>query len=100
MKSPEQLEQVMRQTSDSSWIVLEKGYDALLDCSRASRFAVSNGLIGVRGARAVHRGGRWVATSRTLVAGLFDTAGDEPGIPRLAVAPDWMKCGSCCKASL
>jgi len=81
----------MRQTSDSSWIVLEKGYDALLERSRASRFAFSNGLIGVRGARAVHRGGRWVATSRTLVAGLFDTAGDEPGIPRLAVAPDWMK---------
>jgi len=91
MKSPEQLEQVMRPTTDSSWIVLEEGYEALLERSRATRFAISNGFLGVRGARAIHRGGRWVGTSRTLVAGLFDTAGEEPGIPRLAVAPDWMK---------
>ncbi|SOE87859.1 Trehalose and maltose hydrolase (possible phosphorylase) [Burkholderia sp. YR290] len=81
----------MRPTADSSWIVLEEGYDSLLERSRAARFAISNGFLGVRGARAIHRGGRWVAASRTLVAGLFDTAGDEPHIPRLAVAPDWLK---------
>jgi trehalose/maltose hydrolase-like predicted phosphorylase len=91
MKSPEQLDEVMRPTADSSWIVAEGGYDSLLERSRAARFAISNGFFGVRGARAIHRGGRWVATSRTLVAGLFDTASEEPGIPKLAVAPDWLK---------
>jgi len=91
MKSPEQLEQVMRPTSDPGWIMQEEGFDALLERSRATRFAISNGFLGVRGARAIHRGGRWVGTSRTLIAGLFETAGEEPGIPRLAAAPDWMK---------
>jgi hypothetical protein len=36
MKSPEQLDQVMRPTADSSWIVLEEGYDSLLERSRAA----------------------------------------------------------------
>lgn len=91
MNSPEQWDRLMCPTADSSWIAREGGYDPLLERSRAARFAISNGFFGVRGVRAIHRGGRWAATSRTLVAGVFDTAGEEPGIPKLAVAPDWLK---------
>ncbi|WP_260854251.1 glycoside hydrolase family 65 protein [Paraburkholderia sp. BCC1886] len=91
MKSPEQFEQVMRPSTDPGWILREEGFDALLEGSRTTRFAISNGFLGVRGARALPRGGRWVGTSRTLIAGLFETAGEEPGSLRLAAAPDWMK---------
>ena len=42
-----------------------------------SRFAISNGFLGVRGARSTTRGGRWVVPARTYVAGLFDTSGAD-----------------------
>ena len=78
-------------TDDCDWIIEEAGYDPLREGSRGSRFAISNGFLGVRGARAIHRGGRWVGTSRTLVAGLFDTPDEEHGIPGLIAAPNWLQ---------
>jgi len=78
-------------TDDCDWIIEEAGYDPLREGSRGSRFAISNGFLGVRGARAIHRGGRWVGASRTLVAGLFDTADEEHAIPGLIAAPNWLQ---------
>jgi trehalose/maltose hydrolase-like predicted phosphorylase len=69
----------------------EAGYDLLRKGSRGSRFVISNGFLGVRGARAIHRGGRWVGASRPLVAGLFDTADQEHAIPDLIAAPNWLQ---------
>ncbi|MGV7240324.1 glycoside hydrolase family 65 protein [Caballeronia sp. M23-90] len=77
-------------TDDCEWIIEEAEYDPLREGSRGSRFAISNGFLGVRGARAIHRGGRWVGASRTLVAGLFDTADEEHAIPGLIAAPNWL----------
>src|SRR5471032_1804909 len=78
-------------TDDCDWIIEEAGYDPLREGSHGSRFAISNGFLGVRGARAIHRGGRWVGASRTLVAGLFDTADEEHAIPGLIAAPNWLQ---------
>jgi trehalose/maltose hydrolase-like predicted phosphorylase len=44
-------------TGDRDWIMEEAGYDPLGEGSRGSSFAISNGFVGVRGVRAIHRGG-------------------------------------------
>ncbi len=91
MTTPRTMDHVLTPSADPNWIISEAGYDRLLEISRGVRFAISNGFLGVRGARAIHRGGRWVATSRTLVAGLFDTADEEEAIPGLVATPDWLQ---------
>ena len=91
MTSARKMDHVFTPSADPDWVISEAGYDCLLEISRGVRFAISNGFLGVRGARAIHRGGRWVATSRTLVAGLFDTADEEEAIPGLVASPDWLQ---------
>ena len=67
------------------------GYDPLREGSLESRFAISNGFLGIRGARAITRGARWVVPPHTYVAGLFDTPGTKPAIPELVPAADWLQ---------
>jgi trehalose/maltose hydrolase-like predicted phosphorylase len=74
-------------TSDSGWILAADGYDKLRENSVESRFAISNGFLGVRGTRSTTRGGRWVVPARTYVAGLFDASGASSG---LVPAADWL----------
>jgi trehalose/maltose hydrolase-like predicted phosphorylase len=81
---------VLHPTRDAAWRLEDTGYDALRESSRESRFAISNGLIGVRGGRAINRGGHSVVPPRTLVAGLFDTQGPEQPGPTLVQAPNWL----------
>jgi trehalose/maltose hydrolase-like predicted phosphorylase len=69
------------------------GYDSLRESSVASRFAISNGFLGVRGARSTTRGGRWVVPARTYVAGLFDTLGRDHATRGLIPAADWLRIG-------
>src|ERR1700719_1424308 len=85
------MEQALDPTVDPAWVLDENGYDSLRESSLESRFAVSNGFLGVRGARAATRGERWVAPARTYVAGLFDTPGDNRPIPELVPAADWLQ---------
>uniref|UniRef100_UPI003F4F4792 glycoside hydrolase family 65 protein n=1 Tax=Caballeronia sp. LjRoot34 TaxID=3342325 RepID=UPI003F4F4792 len=85
------LDRALTPSTDPDWIISEAGYDPLRAASRASRFAISNGFLGVRGARAIHRGGRWVAVSHTMVAGLFDALEEEDAIPRLVAIPNWLQ---------
>jgi trehalose/maltose hydrolase-like predicted phosphorylase len=63
-------------------------------------FAIGNGLIGVRAARAISRGPtwihwleslRWTSSPRTYVAGLFDRPNTDPPIPALVPAADWLR---------
>jgi len=84
------LDRALTPSTDPDWIISEADYDPLREASRASRFAISNGFLGVRGARAIHRGGRWVAVSHTMVAGLFDAPEEEQAVPRLATIPNWL----------
>ena len=87
-------------TPGAAWVLSTDGFDALREGSLESRYAIGNGLIGVRGTRATTRGTRWRAPPRTYVAGLFDTPGAspatgeqqaaEPVSPGLVPAADWL----------
>jgi trehalose/maltose hydrolase-like predicted phosphorylase len=92
--------QALEPTADAGWLLIEKGYDPLREVSIEACFAVSNGFLGVRGARAISRGPtwvswlphlRWASWPRTFVAGLFDTPNIDPPVPALVPVPDWLR---------
>lgn len=94
------MQRALEPTADPAWVLEEPGYDPLHESSVESRFAVSNGFLGVRGARAISRGPMWVSWlhtfswaswPRTYVAGLFDTPNTEPPVPALVPAADWLR---------
>ena len=85
------MEHVLEPTTDPIWVFGADGYDPLRESSVESRFAISNGFLGVRGGRATTRGARWVIPARTYVAGLFDTPATERATPGLVPAADWLQ---------
>jgi trehalose/maltose hydrolase-like predicted phosphorylase len=88
---PGTMEQALEPTADPAWVLDAEGYDPLREGSLESRFAISNGFLGVRGARATTRGARWIVPPRTYVAGLFDTSSAEGAISGLVPAADWLE---------
>ena len=80
----------LESTAGPNWIIEQHGFDPLLDSSHQSRFSISNGLLGVRGNRAINRGAKSEMPPRTYVAGLFDVRGAEQPIPALIPAADWL----------
>ena len=72
MMEPGMMDHALKPTADTAWVLEAAGYDPLREGSLESRFAISNGFLGIRGARAITRGERWVIPPRTYVAGLFD----------------------------
>ncbi len=83
-----------------AWVLREHGYDRTLGGRHRARFAISNGLLGVRASRAVAAAPMWISWQHTLswaswprtyVAGLFDTPNTEPPVPALVPAPDWLR---------
>jgi trehalose/maltose hydrolase-like predicted phosphorylase len=91
MMEPRMMDDALKPTADAAWVLEAVGYDPLREGSLESRFAISNGFLGIRGARAITRGARWVVPPHTYVAGLFDTLGTTPAIPELVPAADWLK---------
>jgi trehalose/maltose hydrolase-like predicted phosphorylase len=91
MKEPGTMAQTLEPTADAAWVFHALGYDALRETSVESRFAISNGFLGIRAARSVTRGARWATPPRTYVAGLFDTLGAGPAAPGLVPAADWLQ---------
>jgi trehalose/maltose hydrolase-like predicted phosphorylase len=87
------MDDVTRPTSDPAWLLRADGYDALRETTIESRFAISNGFLGIRATRAITRGARWAQPPRTYVAGLFGTPGSGPGEPGLVPAADWLQIG-------
>jgi trehalose/maltose hydrolase-like predicted phosphorylase len=85
------MEHALEPTADPAWVVDADGYDPLRESSLESRFAISNGFLGVRGTRAITRGARWVVPPHTYVAGLFDTPGAAGAVPELIPAASWLK---------
>jgi trehalose/maltose hydrolase-like predicted phosphorylase len=94
------MQRALEPTADSAWVLHEHGYDPLREGDIESRFAIGNGFLGVRGARAVSRGPMWVSwirtfnwasRPRTYIAGLFDTPNIEPPVPALMPAADWLR---------
>jgi trehalose/maltose hydrolase-like predicted phosphorylase len=82
---------VFEPASDAGWVIIEDGFDLLRETNRETRFALSNGFLGVRGAQAINRSPLKLSQPYTYVAGLFDTTDLEPGIPSLVPAPDWLQ---------
>jgi trehalose/maltose hydrolase-like predicted phosphorylase len=78
-------------TADEAWILSDDACDPLRESSRESRFAVSNGFLGVRCSRAINQSGRLVLPPRTYVAGLFDTASADAPISALVPAANWLQ---------
>src|ERR1700677_2132101 len=91
MTVSETMEHVFAPTADPNWVFLVGGYDSLRESSVESRFAISNGFLGIRGARSATRGERWVIPARTYVAGLFDAFGADHSITGLVPAADWLR---------
>jgi trehalose/maltose hydrolase-like predicted phosphorylase len=94
------MQDALEPTADLGWVLEEHGYDPLRESSIEARFAIGNGFLGVRGARAVSRGPMWVSWQHTLnwaswprtyVAGLFDMPNTEPPVPALVPAADWLR---------
>ena len=83
--------QALRPTADPAWLLSEVGYDPLRESSFETRFAISNGFLGLRGALATDLGACRTLPPRTYVAGLFDTALVGAPIPERLPAPDWLK---------
>src|SRR6478672_12700125 len=94
------IEQQLATPSSGAWLLREAGYHPAREPGIESRFAIGNGFLGVRGARAGSRGPTWVSWlqhlnwaswPRTYVAGLFDIANLQPAVPALVPAPDWLR---------
>ena len=91
MSTPDTMDHALNPTADPAWIIHEDGCDPLRDSSRETRFAISNGFLGVRGEQAINRGASRVIPPCTYVAGLFDTPDSEPATPGLIPAADWLQ---------
>ena len=86
-----EMESFLEPTPDLAWMLAAEGFDPLREAIYASRFSISNGLLGLRAGRAVSRGERWVVQHRAYVAGLFDIPHPEHPIPELVPAPEWQQ---------
>jgi trehalose/maltose hydrolase-like predicted phosphorylase len=92
------MQDVMTPTQDPGWVLHHEGYSVLSESAVESRFALGNGFLGLRAARAVSRGPTWVSWlghikwaswPRCYVAGLFDRPNTEPPVPALVPVADW-----------
>jgi trehalose/maltose hydrolase-like predicted phosphorylase len=81
----------MRPTAQVDWVIVEDGRDPLREINRQTRFAISNGFLGVRSGQAINRPPDRLAAPYTSVAGLFDSSEAEPDLPGLVPAPDWLQ---------
>ena len=92
--------EALEPSEDASWLLRVHQYAPMQEAAVESRFAVSNGFMGIRGSRVASRGPMWISFLHTLswaswprifVAGLFDTPDAEPPVPVLVPAPDWLR---------
>ena len=92
--------EALEPSQDAGWLLQVHHYAPMQEAAVESRFAVSNGFMGIRGSRVASRGPMWISFlhtlswaswPRTFVAGLFDTPDAEPPVPVLVPAPDWLR---------
>ena len=91
MTAAKLMDDAFAESPDAAWLLVSEGYDELRDSSVASRFAISNGFLGVRGERTLTRPIGETAEARTYVAGLFDTLNPSLSTPGLVQAADWLQ---------
>jgi trehalose/maltose hydrolase-like predicted phosphorylase/beta-phosphoglucomutase-like phosphatase (HAD superfamily) len=94
------MHELLQPTPDSRWTLRHEGYSVLSESAVESRFALSNGFLGMRAARAISRGStwlswlsyvKWASWPRCYVAGLFDRPNTEPAVPALVPVADWSR---------
>ena len=81
------LEHALTAPEAPGWQLQARGYRPALEHEIESRFAVSNGLLGVRGSLETPT---LASRPRTFVAGLYYTPRDSP-VPILLWGPDWLR---------
>lgn len=84
------MENAITPTTDPVWVIHEHGCDPLRERGVESRFAISNGFLGVRAVPTMGGERVCVCWPHTYVAGLFDIPDIPPRIPALVSAPDWI----------
>ena len=94
------MDDVLQPTAAPGWVLRHDGFDIETESAVESRFALGNGFLGMRAARAITRGPTWVSWlpyvkwsswPRCYVAGLFDRPNTEPPIPMLVPVADWSR---------
>lgn len=85
------MKDVLKPTTDPAWTIQDRGYDPVRERGIESRFAISNGFLGMRGLPAIACEPTWTVWPRTYVAGVFDTPDGSKTIPALVPAPDRMR---------
>jgi trehalose/maltose hydrolase-like predicted phosphorylase len=88
MTALETMATILAANEDPAWSLAVDGFDPMMESSVESRFTISNGFLGVRGARSTTRGERWVVPARTYVAGLFDSPSVQQATQALVPAAD------------
>ena len=92
--------QALEPTQAPGWVLTHEGYNVLTENAVESRFALSNGFLGMRASRPVSRGPtwvswlgyiRWASWPRCYVAGLFDRPNTVPPVPALVPVADWSR---------
>src|SRR5689334_9558985 len=92
--------EVLEPSEELGWVLAHEGYHVLTESAVESRFALGNGFLGMRAARAASRGPTWVSWlgfikwaswPRCYVAGLFDRPNTEPPVPALVPVADWSR---------
>ena len=87
-------------TREPNWVLHHEGYSLLSESALESRFALANGFLGMRAARAISRGPtwlswlgyiKWASWPRCYVAGLFDRPNTVPPVPALVPVADWSR---------
>jgi kojibiose phosphorylase len=79
--------EVLQPVRDEAWRI-ESGYEATPEHEVESRFAISNGFLGVRASLEQPTA---ASRPRTYLAGLYDIADETRAIPTLLPAPDWLR---------
>lgn len=94
------MSEALEPTAEPGWVFTHNGYNILTESAVESRFACSNGFLGMRAARSMSRGptwvawlgySRWASWPRCYVAGLFDVPNTEPPVPALVPVADWSR---------
>ncbi|MDF2117847.1 glycosyl hydrolase family 65 protein [Roseiarcaceae bacterium H3SJ34-1] len=91
VSGPTSFEFGLEPTTDPAWFLVDRRCDPLRQSSRETRFAISNGFLGVRGSQALNPGAGTGIQPHTYVAGLFDTSSAEGSLPGLVHVADWLQ---------
>ena len=85
------MRQALEPTADAAWVLNDDGCDLLRESDRATRFAISNGFLGIRASQAINGSPQRIDLPNTYVAGLFDTPDTEGAVPELVPVPNGLQ---------